>query len=75
MKCGRDSSQIHYECTDKNSYLGSGCPAQAHVTKIVIDQATTLADGKNESLTGRAFGELDPKDPCERNHHRTRGKR
>src|SRR4051812_29643386 len=38
--------------------------AQAKVTKIVIDQQQTLAaDPTYETLTGRAFGELDPKDP------------
>jgi len=45
-------------------------PANAHVTKIVIDQKVSPAfDGKSfgdagqyETLSGRAFGELDPDD-------------
>jgi hypothetical protein len=37
--------------------------AQARVTRIVVDQTIALADGRNESVFGRAYGELDPKDP------------
>jgi hypothetical protein len=37
--------------------------AEARVRQIVVDQTTALADGRNESLSGRAYGELDPKDP------------
>jgi len=38
--------------------------AEAKVTKIVIDvRAPLAADATYETLTGRAFGELDPKDP------------
>jgi hypothetical protein len=37
--------------------------AQARVTRIVVDQTIASADGRNESLSGRAYGELDPKDP------------
>ena len=37
-------------------------PVDARVTRIVIDQETTIAGGYVQ-LTGRAFGELDPTDP------------
>src|ERR1700737_3382814 len=42
--------------------------SQARVTRITIDQTdkTTLATGQDipyQTLTGRAFGELDPRDP------------
>jgi len=37
--------------------------AQARVTRIVVDQTIALPGGHNESLSGRAYGELDPKDP------------
>ena len=40
----------------------AGAPADARVTRIVIDQETTIAGGYVQ-LTGRAFGELDPTDP------------
>src|SRR5882757_5726789 len=43
--------------------LSVGDEATARVTRIVVDQTTALADGRNESLSGRAYGELDPKDP------------
>ncbi|MFL5338384.1 MAG: alpha/beta hydrolase domain-containing protein, partial [Geminicoccaceae bacterium] len=46
-------------------------PAQARVTRIVVDQTTSPAfngqafgtAGAYETLSGRAFGELDPSDP------------
>jgi Alpha/beta hydrolase domain len=42
-------------------------PAAARVTKIVIDQAQPLAVPSDtiayEQISGRAFGELDPRDP------------
>src|SRR5438876_9002430 len=45
-------------------------PAGAHVKKIVIDKKVSPAfdaafgkAGQYETLAGRAFGELDPKDP------------
>ena len=40
-------------------------PAQARVTRIIIDANATLAgqDIPYETITGRAFGELDPNDP------------
>src|SRR3954463_671010 len=38
-------------------------PAYAKITRIVIDQRLPLAvDATYETLTGRAFGELDPGD-------------
>src|SRR5260221_7209605 len=39
-------------------------PTQARVTKIIIDKTATLTgqDIPYETLTGRAFGELDPLD-------------
>ncbi|WP_354222954.1 alpha/beta hydrolase domain-containing protein [Bradyrhizobium sp. F1.4.3] len=43
--------------------LAAGSAAQARVTRIVVDQTVALPDGLNESLTGHAFGELDPNDP------------
>ena len=40
-------------------------PAQARVTRIVIDEVTPLIGEQRgyERLRGRAFGELDPADP------------
>jgi Alpha/beta hydrolase domain len=39
-------------------------PAAARVTRIIVDQTLTLSgDASYETLTGRAFGELDPDDP------------
>jgi hypothetical protein len=39
-------------------------PADAPVTRIVIDRTAPLAgDPAYETITGRAFGELDPDDP------------
>jgi hypothetical protein len=35
----------------------------ARVARIVVDQTVALPDGYNESLSGRAYGELDPKEP------------
>jgi hypothetical protein len=35
--------------------------ASARVTRIVVDQTIALPDGRNESVSGRAYGELDPK--------------
>src|SRR5260370_38781788 len=45
--------------------LFSLVPASARVTRIIIDATGTLAgqDIPHETLTGRAFGELDPNDP------------
>ena len=40
-----------------------GDEATARVTRIVVDQTIALPDGRNESLSGRAYGELDPKAP------------
>ena len=39
-------------------------PTEARVTKIIIDRTATLTgqDIPYETLTGRAFGELDPLD-------------
>ena len=53
------------------SLLAGAPPAGAHVKKIVIDKKVSPAfDGRSfgdagqyETLTGRAFGELDPNDP------------
>ena len=45
--------------------LGWVSPAQARVTRILLDPATAL-DGQNipyERIAGRAWGELDPNDP------------
>src|SRR6266404_4064881 len=40
-------------------------PAHARVTKIIIDTTAALTgqDIPYQTLTGRAFGELDPSDP------------
>src|SRR5439155_18531800 len=38
-------------------------PANARVTRIVIDSTTLLDSGAYESVSGRAFGELDPSHP------------
>lgn len=43
-------------------------PVQARVTRIVIDEQKPLANASGqtieyEQLSGRAFGELDPRDP------------
>ncbi|WP_050032584.1 alpha/beta hydrolase domain-containing protein [Bradyrhizobium sp. LTSP857] len=43
--------------------LSIGDEATARVARIVVDQTIALPDGRNESLSGRAYGELDPKDP------------
>jgi hypothetical protein len=45
--------------------LFSVVPASARVTRIIIDATGTLTgqDIPYETLTGRAFGELDPSDP------------
>ena len=43
--------------------LGAGSPADARVTRIVIDTTTDIANQPYEELTGRAFGELDPDHP------------
>src|SRR5438477_4934236 len=45
--------------------LFSVVPASARVTRIIIDATVTLTgqDIPYETLTGRAFGELDPSDP------------
>jgi hypothetical protein len=41
-------------------------PADARVTRIVIDTVTPIAGQPYEQLTGRAFGELDPHHPLNR---------
>ncbi len=43
----------------------ASAPAQARVTRIVIDAGPTplAADASYQTITGRAFGELDPADP------------
>ena len=38
-------------------------PAEARVTKIYNITKQLLADGVNERISGRAFGEIDPADP------------
>src|SRR5258705_3210544 len=38
-------------------------PADARVTRIVIDTTTPIAGQPYETLTGRAFAELHPADP------------
>ncbi len=38
-------------------------PAQARVTRIVVDTTAAIAGQPYEQLTGRAWGELDPTDP------------
>jgi hypothetical protein len=38
-------------------------PADARVTRIVIDATVPIAGQPYEQLTGRAWGELDPRDP------------
>jgi len=43
--------------------MAAGGGVEARVTKIVVDRTAALPDGVNESLTGRAFGELDPNEP------------
>ncbi len=39
-------------------------PAEARVTRIVIDTTTAITGQPYEELTGRAFGELDPRHPA-----------
>ncbi len=51
--------------------LAGGSPAQARVKKVVVDKKVSPAfnaasfgtAGQYETIAGRAFGELDPKDP------------
>jgi len=43
--------------------LALAAPAEARVTRIVIDGVTPIAGQPYEQLTGRAFGELDPRHP------------
>lgn len=44
--------------------LGWAAPADARVTRIIIDRVQPLAgDAAYETITGRAFGELNPRDP------------
>src|SRR5438034_150552 len=43
--------------------LAWASPANARVTRIVIDSTTLLDSGAYESVSGRAFGELDPSHP------------
>src|SRR5947209_8189871 len=43
--------------------LAFAAPSDARVTKIVVDRVAPLAgDATYETITGRAFGELDPLD-------------
>jgi hypothetical protein len=42
--------------------LTCASPAQARVTRIIIDAVTPISGQPYEMLTGRAFGELDPGD-------------
>ncbi len=48
--------------------LAAALPAQARVTRIVIDDTQPLANAAGQTIayqqiSGRAFGELDPRDP------------
>ena len=43
--------------------LACASPTEARVTRIVIDATVDIAGQPYEQLTGRAFGELDPRDP------------
>ncbi|HXU66456.1 MAG TPA: alpha/beta hydrolase domain-containing protein, partial [Casimicrobiaceae bacterium] len=47
--------------------LGLAATAEARVTRIIVDTTTSSAASNDgvayKTLTGRAFGELDPKDP------------
>ena len=50
------------------SWLAAVLPAQARVTRIVIDDTQPLANAVGQvipyqQISGRAFGELDPRDP------------
>lgn len=50
------------------SCLAAALPAQARVTRIVIDDLQSLASAPGQAIayqqiSGRAFGELDPRDP------------
>ncbi|MEX0744497.1 MAG: alpha/beta hydrolase domain-containing protein [Phycisphaeraceae bacterium] len=38
-------------------------PLDARVTRIIVDTTTAIAGQPYEELTGRAFGELDPRNP------------
>jgi len=38
-------------------------PLEARVTRIVVDETVDVANQPYEQLTGRAWGELDPRDP------------
>ena len=52
----------------------AAAPAEARVTRIVIDSVAPLT-GQSipyEQIRGRAFGELDPNDPHNSAHHRHR---
>src|SRR5206468_5729903 len=42
--------------------LGWTVPAQARVARIVVDTTTAISGQPYQTLTGRAFGELDPND-------------
>ena len=43
--------------------LASIAPADARVTRIIVDTTTPINGQPYQELTGRAFGELDPDDP------------
>jgi alpha/beta hydrolase family protein len=43
--------------------LACASPTDARVTRIVIDETVDVVGQPYEQLTGRAFGELDPRDP------------
>src|SRR3954466_2937731 len=53
----------HIAALTMAAIMAMSCPARARVAKIIVDRTVALPDGVNESLTGRAFGELDPEDP------------
>ena len=51
-------------CVLAGCVAGLAAPAQARITKIVIDATSAIAGQPGyEQLSGRAFGELDPADP------------
>ena len=62
---------LHRACRRQNLFwamlgvalLAWMAPADARVTRIVVDTTTGIANQPYEQLTGRAFSELDPTDP------------
>jgi hypothetical protein len=44
--------------------LAAPLPGEARVTRIVVDTVADIAGQPYEELTGRAFGELDPRHPA-----------